>query len=376
MICNSKCFQRVTSGGKVRNRRRIYALVVCAAVLAAWCGDAHAAAPPGRPVEPTEAEKAAMAELGKRLKAKIAWSSSRLSGKHDIFIMNADGSDKKPLTKSDAVDWFPQFSPDGRQVLFARSKKPWMSEAYAYRNKQWDIYVINVDGTGEKKLVDDACWGTWINGGSEVLYSRNTGVYSMELEGGKEKLVLDSAGSLRGSQLQQPQMSPDGRNMAVTLRGRLRETGIWNFERKEWTKVGGGCQINWFPSGDRIYWMHPTGMGDSEVLSTAVKDGKPADPGAKYTDLKWVDLPGRRSHEYFPKVSSDGRWLVWCATIYGHDHDIYDYEVHCWRIGEGLDKAVRLTFHEGNDRWPDIYVMPEAKEAEKKAETGTEEENK
>ena len=48
--------------------------------------------------------------------------------------------------------------------------------------------------------------------------------------------------------------------------------------------------------------------------------------------------------------------MVWCATARGHDHDIYDYEVHIWKIGEPAESAARLTFHSGNDRWPDIHI--------------------
>jgi hypothetical protein len=48
--------------------------------------------------------------------------------------------------------------------------------------------------------------------------------------------------------------------------------------------------------------------------------------------------------------------MVWCATQYGHEHDLYDYEVYLWKIGIDPKNAVRLTFHTANDRWPDIYM--------------------
>ena len=69
-----------------------------------------------------------------------------------------------------------------------------------------------------------------------------------------------------------------------------------------------------------------------------------------------IDIPGRRSHEYFPQLSADGKWLVWAATQRGHDHDIADYEIYLWEVGTGAETAVRLTFHSGNDRWPDIFL--------------------
>jgi len=329
---------------------------LCAVFSVLVFSQAFAAAPPGKPEEMTDGEKAALERLSGKVNGLIAWSTSRVSGKHDIFIMNADGSGLRPLTASDNVDWFSRFSPDGRQVLFVRSKRPWMSEANAFRNNEWDLFLINVDGSEERKVADNACWGSWINGGKAILFARNDKVFTMDLASGQEELLIDGSVHLKGSQLQQPELSPDGKYVAITLRGRMRETGIWDLEKKEWTQVGGGCQINWFPSGDRIYWMNPTGNVGSEIFTTPVKDGKPSDPRAPYDKLRWIDLPGRRSHEYFPKLSQNGKWLTWCATIYGHDHDIYDYEVYILKVGAPAEDAVRLTFHSGNDRWPDIYV--------------------
>ena len=73
-------------------------------------------------------------------------------------------------------------------------------------------------------------------------------------------------------------------------------------------------------------------------------------------NVKLMDLPGRRSHEYFPRLSPDGKWLVWGATDKGHDHDLFDYELYIWKIGEPVESATRITYHTGNDRWPDIWL--------------------
>jgi hypothetical protein len=70
-----------------------------------------------------------------------------------------------------------------------------------------------------------------------------------------------------------------------------------------------------------------------------------------------MDIPGRRSHEYFPKIDNSGKWMIWCATQYGHEHDIVDYEVFIWDVNTDKNKdPVRLTFHTGNDRWPDLFT--------------------
>ncbi len=47
---------------------------------------------------------------------------------------------------------------------------------------------------------------------------------------------------------------------------------------------------------------------------------------------------------------------MWAATQRGHDHDIADYEIYLWEVGTPAEKAARLTYHSGNDRWPDIFI--------------------
>jgi hypothetical protein len=120
-------------------------------------------------------------------------------------------------------------------------------------------------------------------------------------------------------------------------------------------KTGEGCQINWFPQGDRILWVNPSGNGDSEVLAEPVSNGVPAGDFS-LEQTRFIDIPGRRSHEYFPQLDRSGKWLVWAATQRGHDHDIADYEIYIWEVGAPADQATRLTFHSANDRWPDIYI--------------------
>jgi len=105
-----------------------------------------------------------------------------------------------------------------------------------------------------------------------------------------------------------------------------------------------------------VYWVHPTGNGGSRVLHLPVSGSKPGKSDADLDAITLIDIPGRRSHEYFPQLSADGNWLVWAATQRGHDHDIADYEIYLWEVGSPAEKAVRLTYHSGNDRWPDIFI--------------------
>jgi WD40-like Beta Propeller Repeat len=306
--------------------------------------------------KPDQAARQLRDEVGGKAKGVIVWSSSR-TGNHDLFVMNTDGSHIRQITRGDAVDWFPRFSPSGSRILFTRSKNGWVYERDANTDGKWDIYTVTPEGKEETKVVDNASWGSWLSE-DEIVYAKSTAIIRRKLEGGDETVLVDSTKvpELDGALLQQPEMSTDGRYIAITLRGSKRETGIWNIHKKTWTRTGEGCQINWTPLKSEVYWVHPTGNGGSRVLHMPIANGKPAKSDSDLDALTLIDIPGRRSHEYFPQLSADGKWLVWAATQRGHEHDTADYEIYLWEVGASPDTAARLTFHSANDRWPDIFI--------------------
>jgi Tol biopolymer transport system component len=60
---------------------------------------------------------------------------------HDIYVMNADGSGRRKLTHNARNNAEPAWSPDGRKIAFRST-----------RNGNRDIYVMNADGTGKRNL--------------------------------------------------------------------------------------------------------------------------------------------------------------------------------------------------------------------------------
>jgi hypothetical protein len=331
--------------------------------LTTACASFGGGAPKGSEDAPPEEAVAAMRAIGKKVTGTIVWSSSRL-GNHKLFTMKTDGSDVKPITQGETVDWFPRFSQDGSKILFCRSKKDWVSERDANNSDKWDIFTVSPDGSDLVKQVENASWGTWV-GPDEIIFVREKKILRTKLGSGKETELMNSEGvdDLSGALLQQPEMSHDGKYIAITLRGSKRETGIWDIAKKKWNTTGQGCQINWTPDGNAIYWVNPTGNGGSEVYRMPIKDGKPAKELSD-DELLLMDMPGRRSHEYFPELSADGKWMVWGITQRGHDHDIADYEIYLWEVGTPMEKAVRLTYHSANDRWPDLFIPSAVVKAE------------
>ena len=77
---------------------------------------------------------------------KIAFDRRVTFQDADIFVMNADGSDAKPLTNDVAPDIQPAWSPDGRLIAF-------QSERASKHVPQ--VFVMNADGSGVRQVTDD-----------------------------------------------------------------------------------------------------------------------------------------------------------------------------------------------------------------------------
>jgi TolB protein len=65
--------------------------------------------------------------------------------KLDIWVMNADGSNKRRVTKLDKASFAPYFFPDGKRIIFS-------SNLDDPRGRDFELYTINVDGTGLERV--------------------------------------------------------------------------------------------------------------------------------------------------------------------------------------------------------------------------------
>jgi Tol biopolymer transport system component len=63
----------------------------------------------------------------------------------EIWVMNADGSNKRQVTSNGKANFGPYFFPDGKRIIFASNM-----DDPAKRN--FDLYKINTDGTGLERI--------------------------------------------------------------------------------------------------------------------------------------------------------------------------------------------------------------------------------
>ena len=305
-------------------------------------------------IKPTDLD--ALKAAGAKAGGLVVWTSSRAGTPH-LFTMKTDGSDTKQLTKGDATDWYPRFSPDGTKILFTRSRDAGFArEATANVSEAWDLYTIPSGGGEVTKVVEDGAWGSWA-GPDQIIFMRGPKVMRMKVGSDEASKITDTSRYpvFAGATVKQPELSRDGHFLTLTLAGNHRAVGTWNIKKKLWTQLGEGAQISWGPDGASVIWSDDGGKAGARIAREPVVAGVPADDRDP-EKLLLVDLHGKRSREGFPRLSNDGKWLVFGAAIGGLEDDLEDYELFLWETGSAPESATRLTFHSANDRWPDIFI--------------------
>lgn len=130
-----------------------------------------------------------------------------------LYLVNADGSNKKPIIPigGGLPDHNqPAWSPDGSKIAFDKSKPYMGSGGFLF----YDIWVINPDGTGLKKISNDSSTGNprshvsakWFPDGQQIAFASNESgvweIYSTPIDRFESKLLvkLQQTFLMRGGQ--------------------------------------------------------------------------------------------------------------------------------------------------------------------------------
>jgi Tol biopolymer transport system component len=81
----------------------------------------------------------------KRLLANHLVRPSRL----ELWVMDADGRNKRQLTSLGVASFAPYFHPSGKKVIFASNHPD-------VRSREFDLWMINLDGTGLEQITYSA----------------------------------------------------------------------------------------------------------------------------------------------------------------------------------------------------------------------------
>jgi len=79
---------------------------------------------------------------------------SRRGGDWDIFVMDADGSNERQLTRSEGVNSRPAWSRDGKRIAFHSTRdRPTGNE-----RMDFEVYVMDADGSHVRRLTSNTAF--------------------------------------------------------------------------------------------------------------------------------------------------------------------------------------------------------------------------
>lgn len=289
-----------------------------------------------------------------KLDGMVVFSSNR-DGNHDIFKLDLGSFVLSKLTDHPNTETYPRISPDGKRLVFARAHQVWVSQ----RNTvAWDIYVLDLQTGEEFRVGETGTAPAWISNSEVTFLQGGSNVVKVDVDTLKlEAVFTPGVGNKMpaGAKLQNPSFNPVSQGLTFTARQSAIGSphGHWgtalNFADAH-KPVYPGCELRWNYDGSELHQVAKGGRKDGLRIVSVNQET------LDLTTL--VDLEGEFSHEYWPKDSNDGSYMVFGASRgkQDHEHDVADYEIFLWKVGSDPSKATRLTFHTGNENWPDVYI--------------------
>ena len=201
--------------------------------------------------------------------AKIAFSSNR-DGNWEIYLMNPDGSQQERLTRNDALDHSPVWSPTGEQILFTSDRDGFK-----------DLYVMNADGSRVRRVFRKSAVRiepTWSPDGERIAFHAETPRWSIQtatINGGDVKQVASA--EWHGGN---PSWSANGKEMAFVGDAggthrifivKLGSGDVRTFLRKESPRMS---TPSWSPKGDKLaFSWSKWGLRNKSAIFVANRDG-------------------------------------------------------------------------------------------------------
>jgi len=121
---------------------------------------------------------------------KIAFDQNVFGAAFAIYTMSADGSGRRQLTPYSPPATLPDWNPDATAIVYE------IHDLGGDPTKA-SLHVMNADGSGDKKLADNARQGSWSPDGKTILFTRleggNQTIYDMNPDGTNVRALTGSS---------------------------------------------------------------------------------------------------------------------------------------------------------------------------------------
>lgn len=229
--------------------------------------------------------------------SRIAYVSTQ-TGNKEISVMDWDGHNPLPLTRNGSINMNPDFTPDGREIIFT-----------SYKRGNPDLYRRALSHTAEIALSNRKglnITGTWSPDGARIALALSKDgdaeIYTIAKDGSNPvRLTVSHALEVY------PAWSPDGKQIAF-VSDRLGKPQIFvmdaNGGNVKRLTTSGSYNVNprWSPKGDRI--VYSRSMGGFQIFSIRA-DGSGD-----------TQLTSEGSNEN-PSWSPDGRFITFSSKRSG-----------------------------------------------------------
>ncbi|MDQ3548353.1 MAG: LpqB family beta-propeller domain-containing protein, partial [Chloroflexota bacterium] len=245
--------------------------------------------------------------------SRIAWVSRR-HGNHQLYVALADGSGVRRLTTSGGDDLYPLWSPNGTDILFSRNE-----------DGDDELYIVNADDGSLRRLTDNSAYdgfAVWSPDGSRIAWTSgidgNNEIYVLEVaveDAEPQRLTDDPASDFN------PVWSPDGTQL-VLVSNRAGDNDIYRIQA-DGSEIVALADVTadeiapaWAPDGSRVAFCRKAADdcdvvvidadGTGELL--AATGASPNDP-----DITWSP----DSSQFAFLSESDGNYDIWTVTLDG-----------------------------------------------------------
>lgn len=219
----------------------------------------------------------------------------------EIYIMDADGNNRKLLTQYRGSSTNPAWSPDGSQIAFARN---------TLEDGNIEIFVMNIDGSQVTRLTRSGrgAFGdrlllmhpSWSPDGSQITYQRafathqqSWGIWIMNADGSEQAIMPDGSLQIAARYMHQS-WSPDGSQLTFVgpgIRGRyyIHVSNIDGTNVQRLSELYRNRSPSWSPDGSQIVFvaqddpfapfnifiMNSDGSNVQQITDTLVSESTP-----------------------------------------------------------------------------------------------------